>query len=268
MSELYPPFSPLPSPAVPARWLRRLAAAACTLLVAHGPAWAQHQPPTPTAPIRAPASADLEYEVLGKIKGFNYSATGQLHWQHDGQRYQAEQRIRAPIIGTRWQKSEGRIQSAYLEPLRFEDSARKKLNMRFDPAAGTVTALESGQTTATAQGGQDRLSLYFQLASAFAAQPDLHVKGKRLPVWTVATNKQDTWVFEVVSLAPIALPAGQMPAIELRRLPRGADDDQKAHIWLSPQTGYLPVRIHFEDDGDAVDLRLQRYSPKQAKPAG
>ncbi|MDO4705377.1 MAG: DUF3108 domain-containing protein [Comamonadaceae bacterium] len=217
------------------------------------------------APMPVPAAAELEYEVSGKVSGFGYSATGKLYWQHDGHSYQAEQRIRAPIVGTRWQKSEGRIGTAFLQPLRFEDSSRKRRNMRFDLAAGTVTAVESGQTQPVRQGGQDRLSLYFQLAAAMAGDAALRQPGKRLPIWTVATNKQELWEFEVVSLAPVTLPAGQMPAIELRRLQRNAQDDQKAHIWLSPQTGYLPVRIHFEDDGDAVDLRLARYTPRPGR---
>lgn len=251
---------------VPAAALRRLAAASA-LALCLTPTWAQQKPPVPTAPITVPESAELEYEVSGKVKGFNYSATGKLNWQHDGQSYQAEQRIRAPIVGTRWQKSHGRLQNAYLEPLRFEDSSRKRRNMRFDPGAGTVTAEESGQTQSVHKGGQDRLSLYFQLASVMAAQPALREKGQRIPIWTVASNRQEPWVFEVVGTAATDLPAGKMQAIELRRIQRSASDDQKAQIWLSPEVGYLPVRIHFEDDGDAVDLRLLRHTPKAGKSA-
>ncbi|PAT40548.1 hypothetical protein CK623_05540 [Vandammella animalimorsus] len=211
--------------------------------------------------VAMPPAAHLQFDAKGKISGFSYSASAQLHWQHDGHSYRAEQSIKAPLMGTRSQVSSGRIQAGHLQPLQFTDSARKKRNLRFDPAAGKVTVVASGQSESVPPDAQDRLSVFFQLAARVAADAGLRAKGQRIPIWTVASNKQESWVFEVEGLQSLSLPAGTLPTIKLRRLPRKADD-QQAEIWLAAATGYLPVRILLQDDGDAVDLQMKRYTPK------
>ncbi|RMX15657.1 DUF3108 domain-containing protein [Vandammella animalimorsus] len=212
-----------------------------------------------------PPAAHLQFDAKGKISGFSYSASAQLHWQHDGHSYRAEQSIKAPLMGTRSQVSSGRIQAGHLQPLQFTDSARKKRNLRFDPAAGKVTVVASGQTDSVPPDAQDRLSVFFQLAARVAGDAGLRAKGQRIPIWTVASNKQESWVFEVEGPQSLPLPAGTLPTIKLRRLPRKADD-QQAEIWLAASTGYLPVRILLQDDGDAVDLQMKRYIPVKGQP--
>lgn len=223
--------------------------------------------PAPVIPLPAaiavPAPAKMDFEVKGKISGFGYSAKAELLWHHDGAHYAARQAIRAPIVGTRWQTSEGRIAATHLAPQKFVDSSRKRRNIEFNPDQGTASATESGAPLVAPAGSQDRLSVFFQLAATVAADPSVRAVGRQIPIWTVATNRQEFWVFEVQEIAPIALPAGELPAIQLQRMPR-KPDDQLAEIWLSPETGYLPVRIHFEDDGDVVDLRLIRYTPQDS----
>ncbi|RZS35273.1 DUF3108 domain-containing protein [Corticibacter populi] len=221
------------------------------------PAPAQTVPAEAIAP---PPSADMAFEVEGRISGMGYSARAQLRWQQDGEHYEAFQAIRLPLVGTRSQRSSGTLRPHFLQPLRFEDSARKRRSLRFDPASGSVIADEATQSASVPEGAQDRLSVFFQLAATVAGQPQRYVEpGRQIPIWTVANNKQEAWVFEVVEHAPITLPAGTMDAVRLQRMPR-KPGDQQADIWLAPQTGYLPVRIHLsEDDGDVVDLRLRDY---------
>ncbi|MDO4723859.1 MAG: DUF3108 domain-containing protein [Comamonadaceae bacterium] len=228
--------------------------------MAHQAQAADTAPATAQPSVLMPPAAHLQFDAKGKISGFSYSASAQLHWQHDGRNYRAEQSIKAPLMGARSQVSSGRIQAGHLQPLQFTDSARKKRNLRFDPAAGTVTAVASGQSQSVPPDAQDRLSVFFQLGARVAADASLRAKGQRIPIWTVASNKQESWVFEVEGQQSLPLPAGTLPAIKLRRLPRKADD-QRAEIWLAASTGYLPVRILLQDDGDAVDLQMKSYTP-------
>lgn len=251
-------------------WLAMTRACAALLLssaplvVTHQALAADTAPAATQQRIRIPPAAHLQFDAKGKISGFSYSASAQLHWQHDGHSYRAEQSIKAPLMGTRSQVSSGHIRAGHLQPLQFTDSARKKRNLRFDPATGKVTVVASGQTESVPPDAQDRLSVFFQLAARVAADPGLRVKGQRIPIWTVASNKQESWVFEVDGQQSLSLPAGTLPSIKLRRLPRKADD-QQAEIWLAASTGYLPVRILLQDDGDAVDLQMKRYTPTKAQ---
>jgi hypothetical protein len=65
----------------------------------------------------------------------------------------------------------------------------------------------------------------------------------------------------VRGLETLHLPAGDMPAWRLERLPE-RDYDQKAELWLSPDLGYLPVRIRLtQSNGDYVDLQLRSSGP-------
>lgn len=248
---------------------------ACVLALAIAsatPAWSQESAATPAIagvqtrldqPFTAPPSAELDFEVKGKVSGFGYKATAKLDWLQNGSTYQAQQSIRAPIIGTRSQQSDGKIAQHYLEPLSFKDSSRSKRDLTFDPANNSVFIPATNATRPSPAGAQDRLSVFFQLSGLVAANPTLREKGQTIPIWTVANNKQESWEFEVESVERIGLPIGELPAIKLKRIPR-KEDDQIAEIWLSSEVGYLPVRIHFEDDGDAVDLQMTQYRFKDA----
>lgn len=251
------------------QWTHKSASATvlALLMVATMPALSQESQARPSKagaqsrldqPFKAPASADLEFEVKGKVSGFSYNASAKLDWQQDGETYQVEQSIRAPIIGTRSQKSQGQIAEHYLQPESFTDSSRNKRNLSFSAADNSVLVPATQVTHPSPEGAQDRLSVFFQLSGLMAANESLRQVGQTIPIWTVASNKQETWQFEVESIEAIDLPIGQLPAIKLKRIPR-KDNDQIAEIWLSPDVAYLPVRIHFEDDGDAADLKMTKY---------
>lgn len=208
-----------------------------------------------------PPSAHLTFDVKGKASGFSYGATAQLEWENKGHAYRAFQSVRVPLMGSRSQLSEGQVGPSGLHPVRFEDSRRNRV-LQFDPAAHTV--IYNGETAAKPipANAQDRLSVFFQLASAVRADPARFQPGERIMIPTVSLNKQDVWTFEVEGTDRVDVPAGALTALKLRRLPRKAHD-QTAEIWLAPDNQYLPARILVaEDDGDVVDLRLKDYEPK------
>lgn len=215
------------------------------------------QPP----PVRIPPPMRLEFDAQGLVKGLHYTAGAQLLWQHDGSHYQARQQVRVFLLGTRAQTSTGSITAQGLRPERFGDIARRELAAHFDYAQGRVIFSANTPQAPLRAGAQDRLSVFIQLGAMFAAQPQRFVPGTRISVPTVGPRSADRWVFAVRALETLHLPAGDMPAWRLERLPE-RDYDQKAELWLSPDLGYLPVRIRLtQSNGDYVDLQLRSSGP-------
>lgn len=220
------------------------------------PGTSQTQPP-----VHIPPPMRLEFDAQGFVKGLHYTASAQLLWQHDGSRYQARQEVRMFLLGTRAQTSTGRITAQGLRPERFGDIARRELAAHFDYAQGRVIFSANTPQAPLRVGAQDRLSVFIQLGAMFTAQPQRFVPGTRISVPTVGPRSADRWVFAVRALETLHLPAGDMPAWKLERLPE-RDYDQKAELWLSPDLGYLPVRIRItQSNGDYVDLQLRSSGP-------
>ncbi len=212
-------------------------------------------------PVRIPLPMRLEFDAQGLVKGLHYTAGAQLLWQHDGSRYQARQEVRVFLLGTRAQTSTGSITAQGLRPERFGDIARRELAAHFDYAQGRVIFSANTPQAPLRAGAQDRLSVFIQLGAMFAAQPQRFVPGTRISVPTIGPRSADRWVFAVRALETLHLPAGDMPAWRLERLPE-RDYDQKAELWLSPDLGYLPVRIRLtQSSGDYVDLQLRSSGP-------
>lgn len=214
-----------------------------------------------TPPVRIPPPTRLEFDARGLVKGLHYTADAQLLWQHDGERYQARQEVRVFLLGTRAQTSTGSITAQGLRPERFGDIARRELAAHFDYAQGRVIFSANTPQAPLRAGAQDRLSIFIQLGALFAAQPQRFVPGTRISVPTIGPRSADRWVFAVRALETLHLPAGDIPAWRLERLPE-RDYDQKAELWLSPDLDYLPVRIRLtQSNGDYVDLQLRSSGP-------
>jgi hypothetical protein len=212
------------------------------------------------APVRLPPPGTLEFKVAGQVKGFQYSASARLQWRQEGERYEARQKISAFLLGSRQQRSEGRITGAGLAPERFVDEARHERTAQFDYAAHEVRFSGNAQPAALAQGAQDRLSVFIQLGALLAADPERYPAGTRIAMTTVSARNVQEWVFTVEGPQTLDLPVGQTPALKLQRLPREADD-QKAELWLGTALDYLPVRIRLsEDNGDFADLQLDEHA--------
>lgn len=218
-----------------------------------------------TAGTQAPALAlppptQLSFEVTGHVKGFDYSARGSLTWQSDGARYQVRQSIHLLFLGSRAQQSEGHITAQGLVPERFVDEARRSRSAQLDFATHRVKFSDGATPDASiADGAQDRLSVFIQLGARIAAAPDRFPAGTKIRFETVGPRHVDTWTFEVDGPQTLELPAGEVPALKLRRLPREGDD-QTDELWLGTALHYLPVRIRLSQGGsDFVDLQLRGH---------
>ena len=214
-----------------------------------------------TKPLHAqwPAPKKLLFDVHGQAKKFNYNASAALTWQHDGERYQAEQKISAFLVGQRIQRSVGEMKGDLLAPVRFSDKSRSEKAAHFNHTEHVVTFSSNAPSAPLDVGAQDRLSVFIQLAAWFKAAPDQFAVGTTITLTTVSVNKADRWTFRVEGFETLDLPAGAIPTIKLQRLPK-EQYDQKAELWLAPAMDYLPARIRLtQTNGDFADLKLSAY---------
>lgn len=221
----------------------------------------QATPDGQAAPIALPPPTRLSFEVSGQAKGFDYRASAELLWQHDGHSYQARQQIKAFLIGTRAQSSRGSITAAGLVPQRFSDQSRREKSAELDFSAGQARFEPAAPPAPIGPGAQDRLSVFFQLSALLAAAPERYPAGSEISFTTVGSNDAERWTFRIQALQTLQLPLGTLAALPIERLPRHAGDQQAA-LWLAPALGYLPARIRLtQGNGDFADLLLQAHAP-------
>lgn len=212
-------------------------------------------------PVHIPPSMRLVFEASGEVKRLHYSASAELRWQHDGQRYQATQEIRAFLVGARVQTSVGRLGAWGLQPQRFGDRSRSERAAHFDFEAGRITFSANTPDAPLSPGAQDRLSVLIELAALLAADPQHYPQGTEIALTTASARAADRWVFRVMETDTLELPVGTMTAVRLQRSPQ-REYDQSAEVWLAPALHYLPVRLRLvQSNGDFVDLRLQASTP-------
>jgi hypothetical protein len=216
---------------------------------------------TASAPTKVPASTRLQFDVLGKIKGFGYTVSGELSWQQDGRQYQAKFDIGMPLLGSRVQTSQGLLGTGGLMPTRFGDKVRSEQAAHFERDKGIISFSANTPSTPLEAGAQDRLSLFFQLASLLAGSPQRYPTGSQITLQTVSAREAEPWTFRVDGPETLQIPLGSMPAIRLTRLPR-QPHDQQVDLWFAPSLGYLPVRLRVtHPNGDVADQVLRRLDP-------
>jgi hypothetical protein len=199
--------------------------------------------------------------VLGEARGLNYRAQATLDWQWDGERYRAELTLRAFLVGTRTQSSVGTLSHQGLQPLRFEDRARRTRGLTFEWAASGAIASalsdDGARLDGLPAGTQDRLSVFIQLGPwVDGAQP-----GERWSLPVVGLHQVETWTFEAVGHERLALPAGEFDTLRLRRSATGtAERGLGVELWFSPALPGLPVRLVLQQaNGDRVDQQLRAW---------
>lgn len=213
------------------------------------------------AALVVPGSVRLNYTIDGLAKGIHYSAQGVLTWQQEDGHYDAKLVVRVFLLGERSLSSTGSITPDGLVPKRFSDKARSEQATHFLPEQGRISFSANTPDAPWQRGAQDRVSLFFQLASLLAADPARAVAGVQVPLYVAGPRDAEEWVFKVGGLQTLDLPRGPTPAVYLLRQPR-REYDQKVEIWLAPDLGFLPVRFkQTQSNGDFVDQQLAATTP-------
>lgn len=212
---------------------------------------------------RAPAAARLQFHVQGKYKKLPYQTQAQLDWLPDAQRYEASQEVQIPIVGIRRQASVGRIGPQGLQPEIFIDRGRKEKSATFDTQTQQIVFSDGRAAAPWANGTQDRVSVFFQLAGMVAAAPQRYPAGTQITIEAASTSRVVPWTFTVRGTETLKLPAGNIAALKLEHHSASHDaDDTQSTLWLAPSLQYLPVRIRMqENEGrDELDLQLQSHT--------
>lgn len=200
-----------------------------------------------------PGSVRLKYNATGRQSKMDYTASAELLWLQDGSTYNARLEVSAFILGSRVFSSAGHMTADGLAPDRFADKVRSEQAAHFERDKGRVTFSANTPEASLLPGAQDRLSVFIQLASMVAGEPQKYPLGTTITVQTVSRRAADTWVFTVDAEEKLRLPGGELATIRLLCNPR-KDFDQKVEVWLAPALAYMPARIRVtEANGDFVD---------------
>lgn len=211
--------------------------------------------------VHVPKSMQLIYDVLAKSRGFSLTVNGQLNWRHDGQHYEAQGEVSAPLLGSRRQSSVGEITASGLEPQRFGDKTRTERAAHFRRDLGVISFSNNSPDVALLPGAQDQLSVFMQLAARLGGDSALRATGQRIEVQTATARDAQVWRFSVVGPEQLDLPVGGMDSIKLMRVPQ-REYDTTVELWFAPALDWLPARIRVtQANGDQVDQRLRQHHP-------
>ncbi|MFT4990888.1 MAG: hypothetical protein ACI9LD_000063 [Polaromonas sp.] len=210
----------------------------------------------PAANLTVPGSVRLNYNLTGLASGLNYHASGLMIWQQDGNHYEASMVVSAFLLGSRALESRGSISDDGLAPTLFADKGRNERTATFEADKGTISFSANTPEAPWKRGAQDRLSVFFQLASLLAGQANRFPPGSKIPIYTVGPRDVDTWTFTVAGEEALDLPIGTVSAVKLTRDPR-REQDQRVEAWFAPSLGYWPVRMKItQHGGDYIDQQL------------
>jgi hypothetical protein len=228
---------------------------------------AESSPSGPSAPpglkLQYPANAQLQFEGISMRKGERRTGSGTLSWKSDGSSY--ELTLEASILGITIfsQKSVGAMSPQGLAPERYSDKriGKSEQAAHFRRELGKIQFSNNKPEATLLVGAQDRLSATLQLAGIISGDQERYRIVNRIPMQVAGTDYADLWEFMFEGVSDINVPAANMQALKLQRKPRD-EFDQRLEIWLSPQLGYLPIRIKqssaTEPEQDFTDLVLKR----------
>jgi hypothetical protein len=203
--------------------------------------------PTPPSP-PWPRDGRLRYVVKYGDGGFVIGETVQ-EWHIEDGRYSirsvAEPKGLAALRGRmRTQSSEGEVTAAGLRPREFRDQreGRDAEVASFDWSAGQVGFSGGRASGRLAEGTQDMISVFYQLAWLMPRQ--------NLELAVATASRLGRWNFEWVGEEELDLPSGKLASVHLRT----RSDGDTTEVWLAPAYGGLPVKIRYVDrKGDAFE---------------
>ncbi|WP_310383949.1 DUF3108 domain-containing protein [Roseateles sp.] len=230
----------------------------------HAPTVEAISPLAGAARPKLPPAIDWRYLLLQSGR----QGEAKLTWRPDGAVYslRMERELDGRLLpGSR---SEGRLNSQGLSPERFtqQDTGRAgqaprdaaATNFRQGKQQDRVSFSASAEQVPMADGVQDRISWWLQLAATVAAAPHAFVPGRELRIPVVGLRGEAReWIFEVLPAQDLELPIGRvLHAVHLRRAALGAYSGE-IELWLDPARHHMPVRVLYSlPDGRGWDLQL------------
>ena len=159
------------------------------------------------------------------------------------------------LLGSARRVSQGTIEKNVLKPREFFDerSGRDTARAWFDWKAQTLTMQYRGNkgTEPLPPGAQDRLSFLLALS--------LLPGNAQSASYSIADGKGlSRHTYRVIGKEKVRIPVGEFEAVKVAR---NSDPNESAELWLSPQYGYIPLRLLVtEKNGDLFDQVATRIS--------
>jgi Protein of unknown function (DUF3108) len=213
--------------------------------------------------LKYPPNAQLLFDGTNMRKGSSQSGSGVLSWKSDGSSYVLSLEATALVIFSITEKSAGALSPLGLAPQRYSNNrtGRSEQATHFRPEIGKIQFSNNKPDEVLLPGAQDRISALVQLAGILGGDPERYRVVNRIQMQVAGLDKAEIWEFNLQGVSDITVPAANMQALKISRMPRN-EFDQRLEIWLSPQLGYLPIRIRQSSattpDQDFTDLVLRK----------
>jgi hypothetical protein len=224
--------------------------------------------PAVKRPFDLPPSADLNYSISARQRGFNLNGDATVTWRQGDGKYAVTAESRVALVGKLTEThSAGTLDTYGLAPTEYSDKRLRKdaVTATFDRDAKSI-GFSDGKDTYPIKGGeQDRASISWQLVAVARAAKDKFKAGSEWAFFVVGPHDADPWTFRVVGREKVQAGAalGTVDAVHvLREAPPGSRD-QTLDIWLAPGHEWYPVKLRFTDnDRDYVEQTLEKITKK------
>lgn len=234
----------------------------CALLLtlAFAPAMAQDGPAGIKRPFELPPSADLNYELQARQRGFGLKGEAIVSWRAADGKYSVTAVSKVPVLGTITDdRSSGAIDAYGLAPAEFVEKRMRKepTTTTFDRQAKALSFSESKQVYPIKGGEQDRASITWQLAAVARGAGAKFKPGTEWPFFVAGRRDAETWVFKVVKREKVRTGLGEVDAVLVARQPVADKKDQTLEVWLAPQHEWYPVKLRYtEGEKEEVEQTL------------
>jgi hypothetical protein len=251
-------------------------AGAGLLLAAMAPAGAvdDSAPDRPVAhpsikrPFDLPPSADLNYSISARQRGFSLNGDALITWRVGDGKYSANTESRMAMLGKLTEdRSTGTVDSYGLAPSEYYEKRFRKepTTSTFDRDEKIISFSDGKQSYPIKGGEQDRVSVSWQLAAIARAAKGQFKPGSTWEFFVVGPRDADPWTFRVIGHEKVQAGAaiGQVDAVHVLRESLPGAKQQTLDIWLAPSLQWYPVKLRFNDEGrDYVEQTLERIIKK------
>jgi hypothetical protein len=242
--------------------------ACCGLLLALtlGGAAAQDAPVAIKRPFSLPPSADLNYELQARYRGFSLKGEAVVTWRAGDGKYAVSAESRVPVLGTITEdRSGGAVDAFGLAPAEFHEKKLRKdpTTTTFDRDAGVLRFSESKQVYPLKGGEQDRASITWQLAAVARAAGERFKPGSEWPFFVAGRRDAETWVFKVVRREKLRTGLGELDTVLVARQPLADKKEQVLEVWLAPKHEWYPVKLRYQDgEKEQIDQTLSTLTKR------
>jgi hypothetical protein len=228
---------------------------------------ADNPSPPPVRLFKLAPSADLNYAIEARQRGFTLGGEALISWRAADGKYSVQADTKSPLLGKILEtRSEGTVDKYGLAPSQFTEKKfhKQATDTTFDRNAKSISFSEGKQTYPIVGGEQDRASAAWELTALARATPDKFVPGSEWSFFVAGPRDGDPWTFKVIKREKVDLGGalGEVEALHILRAPPPDSKGQALDLWLAPSLDWYPVRLRFTDDDDFVEQRLTKITKR------